>query len=100
MAQIRELKLAHHLNLAMCHMKLGNMQKAQINCTKALAIDPKNVKALFRRCAPRKPRTPRARRPCRTATHHTHTSHTARRRIAVSTRALRPPAAEESASRS
>ena len=49
MRQIRELKLAHHSNLAMCHMKLGNVQKAQINCSKALAIDPKNVKALFRR---------------------------------------------------
>ena len=49
MAQIRELKLAHHSNLAMCNMKLGNVQKAQMNCSKALALDPKNVKALFRR---------------------------------------------------
>lgn len=50
MAQIRELKLAHHCNLAMCHMKHGpKLQKARDNCTKALAIDPDNVKALFRR---------------------------------------------------
>eukprot|EP00325_Prymnesiales_sp_UTEX-LB-985_P005138 CAMPEP_0174697336 /NCGR_PEP_ID=MMETSP1094-20130205/3229_1 /TAXON_ID=156173 /ORGANISM="Chrysochromulina brevifilum, Strain UTEX LB 985" /LENGTH=264 /DNA_ID=CAMNT_0015894289 /DNA_START=44 /DNA_END=838 /DNA_ORIENTATION=- len=50
MAQIRELKVAHHCNLAMCHMKHGpKLQKAKDNCTKALAIDAKNVKALFRR---------------------------------------------------
>lgn len=49
MAQIHELKLAHFSNLAMCHMKIGNTPKALANCSKALAIDPKNVKALFRR---------------------------------------------------
>lgn len=50
MAQIKELKLAHFCNLAMCHLKQGpNLQKAKTNCTKALALDPKNVKALFRR---------------------------------------------------
>lgn len=41
---------AHFSNLAMCHLKHGpNLQKARTNCTKALEIDPKNVKALFRR---------------------------------------------------
>ncbi|KOO23273.1 peptidyl-prolyl cis-trans isomerase fkbp4 [Chrysochromulina tobinii] len=50
MVQIRELKLAHYCNLAMCHMKHGpKYLKARDNCTKALAIDPDNVKALFRR---------------------------------------------------
>jgi tetratricopeptide (TPR) repeat protein len=50
MAQISELKVAHHSNLAMCHMKQGlNYAKARDNCTKALLIDPDNVKARFRR---------------------------------------------------
>merc|ERR1719375_737755 len=50
MAQIKELKLAHFCNLAMCHLKQGpNLQKARTNCSKALELDPKNVKALFRR---------------------------------------------------
>ena len=45
MAQIRELKIAHHCNLAVCHMKHGpNYSKAKENCTKALAIDGSNVK--------------------------------------------------------
>lgn len=50
MAQIKDLKLAHFCNLAMCHLKQGpNWQKAHLNCSKALDLDPKNVKALFRR---------------------------------------------------
>ena len=45
MAQIRELKIAHHCNLAVCHMKHGpKFSKAKDNCTKALAIDGNNVK--------------------------------------------------------
>ena len=45
MAQIRELKIAHFCNLAMCHMKHGpKYAKAKENCTKALALDPDNVK--------------------------------------------------------
>lgn len=45
MAQIRELKVAHFCNLAMCHMKHGpKYAKAKDNCTKALALDPDNVK--------------------------------------------------------
>lgn len=49
MAQIKELKVVHFSNLAMCHLKLGNVQKARDNSSKALAIDGKNIKALFRR---------------------------------------------------
>ena len=47
--QVSELKVASASNLAMCHLKLGNTEKARDNCTKALAIEPANVKALFRR---------------------------------------------------
>ena len=46
---ISDLKVANFSNLAMCHMKLENFEKARDNCTKALAVDPTNVKALFRR---------------------------------------------------
>lgn len=49
MTQIRELKIAHHSNLAICLLKVGNVEKARDNCTKALAIDPSNIKCLFRR---------------------------------------------------
>jgi len=42
MAAIRELKVAHFSNLSMCHLKLGNVERARDNCTKALAIDPTN----------------------------------------------------------
>ena len=49
MAQLRELKVVHFSNLAMCHLKLGNVEKARDNSSKALAIDAKNIKSLFRR---------------------------------------------------
>ena len=45
----RAPQVAHYSNLGVCHMKLGNIEKARDNCTKALALDPSNVKALFRR---------------------------------------------------
>ena len=38
MGQIKELKLVHFSNLAMCHLKLGNVLKARDNSSKALAI--------------------------------------------------------------
>ena len=51
MKVIKELKLVHFNNLAMCYLKLEppNIQKAKTACTKALEIEPLNVKALFRR---------------------------------------------------
>ena len=49
MAQLCELKVVHFSNLAMCHLKLGNTEKARDNSSKALAIDAKNIKCLFRR---------------------------------------------------
>ncbi len=44
-----ELLLAGYLNLAMAYLKLDNYSEAIKNCDKALGIDPKNEKGLFRR---------------------------------------------------
>lgn len=51
MTTIKELKLVHFNNLAMCHLKQTppNLEKARDRCTKALELDQDNVKALFRR---------------------------------------------------
>lgn len=43
------LLLASYLNIALCELKLKNYFKAKNAATKALDIDPLNVKALFRR---------------------------------------------------
>ncbi|KAL4660211.1 peptidyl-prolyl cis-trans isomerase FKBP4 [Arapaima gigas] len=43
------LKLAAHLNLAMCYLKLQEQSQALENCNKALELDATNEKALFRR---------------------------------------------------
>ena len=43
------LLLAAHLNLALCHLKLGNDAAAHLSADRALELDSKNVKALFRR---------------------------------------------------
>ena len=50
MTTIKELKLVHFNNLAMCHLKQTppNLEKAVI-AAKALELDQDNVKALFRR---------------------------------------------------
>jgi len=43
------LLLAGYLNLAACYLKLENYPEVIQNCEKALEIDPKNSKGLFRK---------------------------------------------------
>ncbi|KAG7332963.1 hypothetical protein KOW79_003098 [Hemibagrus wyckioides] len=45
----KALRLAAHLNLAMCYLKLQEPSSALENCDKALELDANNEKALFRR---------------------------------------------------
>ncbi|XP_051725823.1 peptidyl-prolyl cis-trans isomerase FKBP4 isoform X1 [Ctenopharyngodon idella] len=45
----KALRLAAHLNLAMCYLKLQEASSALENCDKALELDANNEKALFRR---------------------------------------------------
>lgn len=45
----KALRLAAHLNLAMCYLKLQEPNPALENCDKALELDSNNEKALFRR---------------------------------------------------
>ncbi|XP_033887944.1 peptidyl-prolyl cis-trans isomerase FKBP4 [Acipenser ruthenus] len=45
----RALRLAAHLNLAMCFIKIQEHAQALENCSKALELDSCNEKALFRR---------------------------------------------------
>merc|ERR1712196_124364 len=57
--ELKQLRIIHHSNLAMTHMKLAeaaegeqrhtHLEKAKTNCTKGLAVDADNVKCLFRR---------------------------------------------------
>lgn len=48
-ARGQETLLAAYLNLAMCYLKIHNYTEAQKNCDKALELDAKNEKGLFRR---------------------------------------------------
>ena len=45
----KERRLPCHTNLAMCYIKQEKYYDAKRECDKALEIDPKSVKALFRR---------------------------------------------------
>lgn len=45
----KALRLAAHLNLAMCFLKVQEPSQALENCDKALELDASNEKALFRR---------------------------------------------------
>ncbi|XP_059834117.1 peptidyl-prolyl cis-trans isomerase FKBP4 isoform X1 [Hypanus sabinus] len=46
--QSNALRLAAHLNLAMCYIKMDESLQAVENCEKALQLDANNEKALFR----------------------------------------------------
>ena len=45
----KALLLAAHLNVAMCALKISNDFEARKHCNKALWLNPKNEKGLFRR---------------------------------------------------
>lgn len=47
--KVQSLRLASHLNLAMCHLKLQAFSAAIESCNKALELDSNNEKGLFRR---------------------------------------------------
>jgi len=47
--EVNALRLPLHLNLAACLGKINRHNQAAENCNKALEIEKKNVKALFRR---------------------------------------------------
>ena len=43
------MKLSLYLNLSQCYIKLENWEQVLRNCNEALALEPENPKALFRR---------------------------------------------------
>ncbi|XP_022108900.1 inactive peptidyl-prolyl cis-trans isomerase FKBP6-like isoform X2 [Acanthaster planci] len=47
--EMRRVLLKLYLNMSICYIKQGHYTRALSNCTKALEIDPDNIKALFRR---------------------------------------------------
>jgi tetratricopeptide (TPR) repeat protein len=48
-AEVTAIKLSLYCNLASCYIKLENWEQVQRNCDDALKLDPRCVKALFRR---------------------------------------------------
>lgn len=48
-AELRQMLLVGHLNLALCYLRLNKIKDCIANCDSALAIHPSNVKALFRK---------------------------------------------------
>eukprot|EP01125_Pyxidicula_operculata_P001783 TRINITY_DN11621_c0_g1_i1.p1 TRINITY_DN11621_c0_g1~~TRINITY_DN11621_c0_g1_i1.p1 ORF type:complete len:359 (+),score=98.21 TRINITY_DN11621_c0_g1_i1:25-1101(+) len=46
---VKNAKLPCQSNAAMCYLKLNKYADALENCEKVLAVDPKNIKALFRK---------------------------------------------------
>lgn len=48
-AELKQMLLVGYLNLALCYLKLNKLKECIVNCDQALEIDPKNVKAHFRK---------------------------------------------------
>ena len=47
--EVNSLKLSFYLNIAACQIKLGLPEHVVKNCSKALCIDNRNIKAFYRR---------------------------------------------------
>ena len=47
--ELKQMLLASYLNLALCYLRVKKLKEAKTNCDQALEIDPKNVKAFFRK---------------------------------------------------
>lgn len=48
-AELKQMLLVGHLNLALCYLKVNKLTECIINCDNALEIDPRNVKAHYRK---------------------------------------------------
>lgn len=47
--ELKQMLLISYLNLALCYLKVNKLKECISNCDQALEIDPKNVKAHFRK---------------------------------------------------
>lgn len=50
---VRSFKTSCYINLALCYSKLGEQDQCIRACDDALALDPRKVKALYRRALAR-----------------------------------------------
>lgn len=48
-AELKQMLLISYLNLALCYLKINRLKECIVNCDHALKLDPKNVKAQFRK---------------------------------------------------
>lgn len=47
--ELKQMLLVSYLNLALCYLKVNKLKECVANCDQALELDPKNVKAHFRK---------------------------------------------------
>lgn len=47
--ELKQMLLVSYLNLALCYLRVKKLKECIVNCDHALEIDPKNVKAHFRK---------------------------------------------------